>query len=206
MHLTSGELFPLPITLCSSGNVSVGDTVQLVDEHNYPIASLEVNEVYRPDVEKECNSVYGCCDDNHPYIKRILENKDSHYISGKLTKMNGVHHFDYPELRRTPEEVRNLFKEKGWDKVIAFQTRNPMHRSHMELTLSALKEAGEGTKLLIHPVVGVTQECDVDYHTRVNCYKKLLKYYPEDCVELSLLNLSMRMAGPKEAVFTWYCS
>ena len=200
MRLTNGKLFPMPITLCSTSNISVGDTVHLVDEHNYPIASLEVDEVYSPDVEKECNSIYGCCDDNHPYIKRILENKDSHYISGKLTKINGVHHFDYPDLRRTPEEVRNLFKDKGWNKVVAFQTRNPMHRSHMELTLSSLKEAGEGTKLLIHPVVGVTQECDVDYHTRVNCYKKLLKYYPEDSVELSLLNLSMRMAGPKEAV------
>jgi sulfate adenylyltransferase len=200
MHLTSGEVFPLPITLCTNNDIDIGSTLNLVDEHNYPIAYLEVNEVYSPDVEKECNSVYGCCDDNHPYIKRILQNKDSHYISGKLTKINGVHHFDYPELRRTPEEVRNLFKKKGWNKVVAFQTRNPMHRSHMELTLSALKEAGEGTKLLIHPVVGVTQECDVDYHTRVNCYKKLLKYYPEDSVELSLLNLSMRMAGPKEAI------
>ena len=128
---------------------------------------------------KECNAIYGCCDDNHPYIKQILERKNSKYISGKLTRINGVSHFDYQELRRTPAEVRQLIQENGWKKVVAFQTRNPMHRSHMELTLSALKEAGDGARVLLHPVVGVTQECDIDYHTRVNCYKKLLKYYKE---------------------------
>ena len=201
MRLANGKIFPLPITLSTELDISVGETVTLVDVHNYPIATLNVSEVYSPDIEKECNAIYGCVDDNHPNIAILLGRKNHKYLAGQLTVINGVNHFDYKELRRTPAEVRALFKERGWNKVVAFQTRNPMHRSHMELTLSSLREAGEDAKLLIHPVVGVTQECDIDYYTRVNCYKKLLKYYPDDVVELSLLNLSMRMAGPREALF-----
>ena len=201
MRLVTGDIFPLPITLSTDMDISVGETVTLVDKYNYPIASLDVGEVYSPDIEKECTAIYGCADDNHPNIALLLSRKNHKYLAGKLTAINGVHHYDYKELRRTPAEVKALFKERGWNKVVAFQTRNPMHRSHMELTLSSLREAGEGAKLLIHPVVGVTQECDIDYYTRVNCYKKLLKYYPDDVVELSLLNLSMRMAGPREALF-----
>ena len=200
LRLTSGEVFPLPVTLSVDEEVRAGESIKLVDQCNYPLASLIVKEAYRPDVEKECTAVYGCCDDNHPYIKETLKKRDHFYISGKLTKENGVTHFDYNDLRRTPAEVKQIFKDRGWTKVVAFQTRNPMHRSHVELTKSALKEVGDDCKLLLHPVVGVTQECDVDYHTRIHCYKKLVKHYPPGQMELSLLNLSMRMAGPREAL------
>ena len=101
----------------------------------------------------------------------------------------------------TPKETKEYFKENGWSKIVGFQTRNPMHRSHFELTKYAQKVAGEDCKILLHPVIGVTQECDINYHTRVKCYKKLLKYYEKDECEMSLLNLSMRMAGPREAVW-----
>ena len=207
MSLDGKNIFPLPITLSINNGhpcCKLGETIILTDNYNYPLASLKINEIYNPDVDKECNSIYGCCDDNHPYIKYIQNKKTDKYVAGELIKINGVKHFDYGSLRQTPKEMRNLFKKLGWDTVVAFQTRNPMHRSHMELTLSALKEAGHNAKLLIHPVVGVTQECDIDYFTRVNCYKKLLKYYPNNDtnkqVELSLLNLAMRMAGPREAL------
>ena len=98
MHLSNGALFPLPIILSTDLPINLQDKIQLVDKYNYPIASLLIEDIYSPDVEKECNAIYGCCDDNHPYIKQILERKDSKYISGKLTRINGVSHFDYQEL------------------------------------------------------------------------------------------------------------
>jgi sulfate adenylyltransferase len=110
-------------------------------------------------------------------------------------------HYDFMDLRYTPEGTKEYFKKNGWTTIIGFQTRNPLHRSHYELTRFALKEVGEDAKLLLHPSVGVTQDCDIDYHTRVRCYKKLMDKYPEDTVLLSLLPLSMRMAGPREAVW-----
>lgn len=107
-------------------------------------------------------------------------------------------HYDYSSMRQTPHELRKLFKEHGWTKVVAFQTRNPMHRAHRELTVRAAEQ--EGAKVLIHPVVGMTKPGDVDHHTRVKCYKAIQSSYPPNSMMLSLLNLAMRMGGPREAV------
>ena len=204
LRLSNGEVFSLPIVLSVtsdfSDTIDVNDEITLCDKYNYPIAKLNVEEIYQPNIELECTSIYNTIDDNHPYMKMLLENKTNKYIGGKVTAINGVNHFDFSEYRKTPQQLRELFKEKGWDKVVAFQTRNPMHRSHYELTKYALRKAGSDAKLLIHPVVGITQECDIDYYTRVKCYKKILSHYEKDSVELSLLNLSMRMAGPREAL------
>jgi len=116
--------------------------------------------------------------------------------------LKGIHypkHYDYPQLRHTPQELRESFDNWGWKNIIAFQTRNPMHRAHIELTKRALNETN--AKLLIHPVVGLTKPGDVNHYTRVRCYKHIMNKYPENMAALSLLPLAMRMAGPKEALW-----
>jgi sulfate adenylyltransferase len=151
---------------------------------------------------KECLNVYGTDDTNHPYVKIVMDLGDCYYYGGRVIKIRDVVHYDFVENRLSAEQSRALIAKNGWKVVVGFQTRNPMHRSHFELTKFALKEAGEDAKLLLTPVVGITQQCDVNYHVRVRCYQKLMPYYKE-CggAELVLLPLSMRMAGPREALW-----
>jgi len=207
MRLNDGSLWTMPIVLPFSekekseielNNIKV---INLCDLENRIVAKMDVEDIYLPDIEKEAEKIFGVCDDNHPYIKIMLQSKGHYYIGGKVESVNPIIHFDFSDIRLTPFETKKYIKENNWKKVLAFQTRNPMHRSHFELTKYALNIAGKDTKLMLHPVVGVTQECDVDYFTRVKCYKKLLKYYPENTAFVSLLPLSMRMAGPREAVW-----
>ena len=201
MTLSDGSIWTIPIVLGTDKDVKVDDVVTLKDETGIKIATMKVEDVYTPDLMEECRYVLGSDDSNHPYHSIIMLNKGKRYIAGKVTKVQLPLHYDFRELRKTPEETKEYFKQKGWNTVIGFQTRNPLHRSHYELTRFALKEVSEDAKLLLHPSVGVTQDCDIDYHTRVRCYKKLMDKYPEDTVLLSLLPLSMRMAGPREAVW-----
>jgi sulfate adenylyltransferase len=201
MTLTNGSVWTIPIVLGTEKAVKVDDVIVLKDETGVPIASMVIDDVYTPDLLEECKYVLGTDDSNHPYHSIIMENKGKRYIAGKVTKIRLPLHYDFIDLRYTPEQTKEYFKQKGWNTIIGFQTRNPLHRSHYELTRFALKEVGEDAKLLLHPSVGVTQDCDIDYHTRVRCYKKLMDKYPEDTVLLSLLPLSMRMGGPREAVW-----
>ena len=207
MHLASGALWPMPIVLAVPvelvGKLEMDSCLTLKDEDGTPVAGLTVASLWQPDRLKECESVFGSTDRNHPYIDRILSwPEGTHYVGGRVQRINGgVYHFDFPDLRLTPAQSRAYFEEAGWKNVVGFQTRNPMHRSHYELTLHALREAGEDAHLLLQPVVGITQPCDVDYHTRVRCYKHLLSEYPEGKAKLCVIPLSMRMAGPREAVW-----
>lgn len=202
-HLNDGQLWAMPITL-SIGKENMelvnGINLTLKDEQNIPLAICKNIEIYEPDLDKECKLVYGTNDTNHPYVDIIMKNKNVYYIGGELERIQLPLHYDFIDYRLSPDDLKYFFKENTWHRVIGFQTRNPMHKSHMELTLNALKEINN-SKLLLHPIVGITQDCDVDYHTRVRCYQKLLKYYPENSVKLALLPLSMRMAGPREALW-----
>jgi sulfate adenylyltransferase len=206
MRLSNGSLWPMPIVLKIS-NDRIEDMkhdkyLTLRDEQNNPLAIMSIDDIYKPDLEKECKKVFGTIDDNHPYVKIILSDPNVHYIGGELTKIQLPIHYDFQDIRLTPQETKKHFRKNDWNTVVGFQTRNPMHRSHMELTKYALKcSEDSNAKLLIHPVVGVTQTCDVDYHTRVRCYQKLISHYPENTVKLSLLPLSMRMGGPREALW-----
>ncbi|MBI5274517.1 MAG: bifunctional sulfate adenylyltransferase/adenylylsulfate kinase [Chlamydiales bacterium] len=205
MRLENGSIWPIPIVFpmekSKAEKMFAGGHITLLDDQSYPIAIFDIEEMYTPDVEKECMAIYGCIDDNHPMIKNVLKRTNSCYLGGKLRKISLPHHFDFSSIRFTPQECKDYFKEHGWKKIVGFQTRNPLHRSHVELTHHCMNLAGEDAKLLLHPVVGTTQPDDVSYWTRVKCYQKLLKYYPEDSVFLSLLPLSMRMAGPREALW-----
>jgi sulfate adenylyltransferase len=209
MRLSSGELWPMPIVLPINKNkydeIKNENYVILRDYYNLPIAKLKINDIFEPDLDQECMKVYGSIDDNHPYVKIVNEFDDGTgvwYVGGSVEKINDICHFDFKEHRQTPLELKNTFLENKWKTIVGFQTRNPMHKSHYELTKYALSQTNsDDAKVLIQPIVGVTQECDVDYYTRVKCYKLILNHYPENTAMLSLLPLSMRMAGPREAMW-----
>lgn len=200
MKLANGKFFPLPITLAVHKNsVNLGELVTLTDSTNYPLASLLVNNIYEPDIDWENLHAYGTIDSNHPYVAYKESHKGKQYISGKLTKINNTRHYDFTDCRLTPIQTREYFKNNKWEIIIGFQTRNPMHRSHFELTQYALREMGPNSKLFLNPVVGETQVSDIDYFVRTKCYKAILNRYENDQVLFGLLPLAMRMAGPKEA-------
>ena len=200
-RLKNGTVWPLPITLSvNEKNYEEGETVILCNEDNMHIASMKIESVYVPDLLKECKNCYGTDDTNHPYVNIILSQGKVYNLGGAVTKINNVPHYDYSEIRFEPNTIKETIKQMGYKTVVGFQTRNPMHRSHFELTQKALRDSEDPDAVLfLNPVVGITQDCDIDYHTRVKCYKKILPYY-DNKVILSLLPLSMRMAGPKEAL------
>jgi sulfate adenylyltransferase len=208
MELKDKSFFPLPVNLAINKDnfkekkLDKGVEITLSNEMHLPIAKMVIEEYYEPDINVECELAYGTKDELHPYVKYKMAHKNCYYVSGKLKIINEIPHYSYKELRKTPDELKNYFRDNKWDTIIGFQTRNPMHKSHYYLTKYALNKIKEETpKLLIHPIVGMTQEGDISYKTRVECYKEILKHYPEDTVKLSLLQLSMRMAGPREACF-----
>ena len=163
------------------------------------VAVLDVEDVWQPDREAEAAAVFGTNSPEHPGVAHLLDRTQPWYVGGRLAAVQPVTHYDYRLLRHTPAELRAEFAKLGWTKVVAFQTRNPMHRAHQELTLRAAKEVE--ASLLIHPVVGLTKPGDVDHYTRVRCYQALLPRYPSRTAVLSLLPLAMRMGGPREAVW-----
>lgn len=203
MHLADGHLWPMPITLDVSDafadKVNEGDEIALRDEEGVILALLHISDKWVPDKAKEAEMVYGKDDRAHPAVAYLHQQAGSVYLGGKITGLQAPTHYDFRQYRHTPNELRALFAKNGWHKVIAFQTRNPLHRAHQELTFRAAKEAG--ANLLIHPVVGMTKPGDVDHFTRVRCYESVLDKYPSATTDMSLLNLAMRMAGPREAVW-----
>ncbi len=199
-RLADGTLWPLPVTLpvTPSESIAEGKTLALRDVYGNLLAYLHIDEVYAPDKPAEAIGAYGTSDAKHPAVA-YLNKTASHYASGRLEVLRVPPHYDFTEIRRTPAELREHFKSVGWSKIVAFQTRNPLHRAHEELTKRAAEQIGGG--LLIHPVVGVTKPGDVDHYTRVRCYRALVdNYYEPGAVVLSLLPLAMRMAGPREVL------
>ena len=203
MRLADGTLWPMPITLdvseATADKLSIGCHLALRDAEGVMLAVLRVEDVWRPDREAEAQAVFGTTNNEHPGVAHLLDRTEPVYVGGRLEGLQPVSHSDYKELRHTPAELRAVFAKLGWTKVVAFQTRNPMHRAHQELTLRASKEVE--ANLLIHPVVGMTKPGDVDHYTRVRCYQALLPRYSQNTALLSLLPLAMRMGGPREAVW-----
>ncbi|HEY5641341.1 MAG TPA: bifunctional sulfate adenylyltransferase/adenylylsulfate kinase [Woeseiaceae bacterium] len=203
MRLTSGVLWPMPITLDVSeafaAKIRTGDHVALRDLEGVIIATLEVSDIWTPDKAVEATRVFGTSDDRHPAVWYLNHVAHPVCVGGRLTGIETPTHYDFKHLRDTPAEMRARFRKLGWRKVVAFQTRNPIHRAHQELTLQAAREVE--ANLLIHPVVGMTRPGDVDHYTRVRCYEHVLKRYPEQTSMLSLLPLAMRMGGPREALW-----
>ena len=203
MRLADGALWPMPITLDVSEALAEalepGANLALRDPEGVMLATLRVEEVWTPDRRAEAEAVFGAASPEHPGAAHLIERTQPCYVGGTLTGVQPVTHYDYRLLRHSPRELRAEFAKLGWTRVVAFQTRNPMHRAHQELTLRAAKEVE--ASLLIHPVVGMTKPGDVDHYTRVRCYQALLHRYPRKTALLSLLPLAMRMGGPREAVW-----
>ena len=203
MRLPSGILWPIPITLDVSekfaGKVEEGEFIALRDREGVLIATLEVSDIWVPDKAAEARKAFGTDDPAHPAVQYLMERAGLVYIGGRLIGVEPPTHYDFKLLRDSPAELRGRFRKLGWRKVVAFQTRNPMHRAHHELTVRASRD--NEANLLIQPAVGMTNPGDVDHYTRVRCYEHILEQYPEQTTTLSLLNLAMRMAGPREAIW-----
>ncbi|PMD54273.1 ATP sulfurylase [Hyaloscypha bicolor E] len=204
-RLADGNLFSMPITLDISKahiediGVKVGGRVTLRDfRDDRNLAIITVEDIYQPDKKKEAKEVFGG-DEEHPAVKYLFNTAREYYIGGKLDAINRLEHYDYVALRYTPAELRLHFDKLGWSKVVAFQTRNPMHRAHRELTVRAAR--ARQANVLIHPVVGLTKPGDIDHFTRVRVYQALLPRYPNGMAVLGLLPLAMRMGGPREAIW-----
>jgi sulfate adenylyltransferase len=202
MRLANGLLWPLPITLDVSEEfgekIAEGEIISLRDPEGVLLATLEVTDIWSPDLTSEAERVYGTTDDTHPAVDFLLHRSNPVYVGGRIRGIEPPTYYDFKLLRDTPSELRGRFRKLGWRKVVAFQTRNPLHRAHQELTFRAAKEAD--ANLLIQPVVGMTKPGDIDHFTRVRCYEHILEEYPEQTTQLSLLNLAMRMGGPREAL------
>jgi sulfate adenylyltransferase len=203
MRLQDGTLWPIPVTLDVSeefaAEIREGDEIALRDEEGVVLAVLEVSDKWNPDLQAEAQQVFGSTDGRHPAVDYLFNRAGPVYLGGRIRGLQHPTHYDCKHLRHTPAELRALFERMGWRRVVAFQTRNPMHRAHQELTFLAARETQ--ANLLIHPVVGMTKPGDIDHLTRVRCYEAVLGRYPEQTTALSLLPLAMRMAGPREAVW-----
>jgi sulfate adenylyltransferase len=203
MRLADGTLWPIPITLdvdeAFAASLSDGAQISLNDTQGTPLAVLTVEDVYFPDRIAEARSVFGTTDRTHPGVAELLDRTGSVYLGGRLQGIQPPAHYDFTTLRHSPRQLRDWFRQRGWHRIVAFQTRNPMHRAHRELTQRAAEQVG--AKLLIQPSVGRTKPGDVDHYTRVRCYRALLDHYPHDHATLSLLPLAMRMGGPREALW-----
>ena len=202
MRLSDGSLWPMPINLDVNdkflSEISNTPKIALRDKEGFVLAILKIEDIWQPDLELEAQLVFGTHDTKHPGVNYLLNTSNKNYIGGKIEKVSKPHHYDYQDLRHTPYELKSIFKKNKWDKVIAFQTRNPLHKAHFELTTKAMKELN--ANLLIHPVIGMTKPGDVNHFTRTRCYQHIMKEYPKSSAFLSLLPLAMRMGGPKETL------
>lgn len=203
MRLSNGTLWPMPITLDVSASfaaqIQLREDIILTNDENTPLALLTVSAKWQPDKDKEAQLIFGCLDKKHPGVNYLYTIAGQYYLGGTVTTLSPITHYDFLEYRHTPNQLQQLFRQYNWSKIIAFQTRNPIHRAHYELMLRASNEID--AHVLIHPVVGMTQSGDVDYVTRVHCYEAVLAEFPSQRAMLSLLPLAMRMAGPKEALW-----
>ena len=203
MRLADGTLWPMPITLDVTqdfaDSVELGQKIALRDQEGVILATIKVTDSWLPNKAREAENVFGANDLAHPAVNYLHNQAGSINLGGPVTGLQQPVHYDFRGRRDTPNELRNYFRKMGWQRVVAFQTRNPLHRAHQELTFRAAKDAQ--ANLLIHPVVGMTKPGDIDHFTRVRCYEAVLNQYPSATTAMSLLNLAMRMAGPREAVW-----
>ena len=203
MRMADGNLWPIPINLDVSkgfaANLNTDQKIALRDQEGIIIAILDISDIYCPDKKKEAEYVFGSNDISHPSVNYLHNKAGDIYLGGKITGIHPVVHYDFRAIRDTPNELRSFFHKVGWNRIVAFQTRNPLHRAHQELTFKAARDAQ--ANLLIHPVVGMGKPGDIDHFTRVRCYEAVMDQYPTATTSMSLLNLAMRMGGPREAIW-----
>jgi sulfate adenylyltransferase len=189
----------LDVTEAFGETVEPGQDIALRDAEGVILAIMSVSDKWSPDKSVEAKGVFGTDDIAHPAVNYLHHKSGQVYLGGPVVGIQQPVHYDFRGRRNTPNELRAYFRKLGWRRIVAFQTRNPLHRAHQELTFRAAREAQ--ANLLIHPVVGMTKPGDIDHFTRVRCYEAVLDQYPASTTTLSLLNLAMRMGGPREAVW-----
>ena len=204
MRLANGTLWPMPITLDVpeefAKKLTPGSSkIALRNPEGVMLAVLAVEDVWQPDRKAEAQAVFNSTSSAHPGADYAINKSNPWYVGGRLEGTQPPWHYDFRALRLTPAELRAEFTRLGWTRIVAFQTRNPMHRAHVELTMRAAKQVE--ANLLIHPSVGMTKPGDVDYFVRTRCYQLLLSKYPHGTVTLAMLPLAMRLGGPREAIW-----
>jgi len=202
MRLQSDVLWPIPICLdvneLQARSLEAGQSVALRDPEGYLLALMHIEDIWQADPQKEAVQVYGTSDRTHPGIDYLFNSTGNYYLGGSLEVLSLPLHFDFKQLRLTPEETRAAFKKFGWKRMTGFLTRNPIHRPQFEMTINAMRQAR--SNLLLLPIAGMTKPGDFDHYTRVRCYRRVARHYPPDSHILSLLPLAMRMSGPREAL------
>jgi sulfate adenylyltransferase len=203
MRLADGTLWPMPINLDVSADfaksITLGDNIALRDAEGVLIANMTVTDCWAVDKTVEANAVFGSTDPHHPGVHYLLHETGDYYLGGTLVGVTAPFYYDFKEHRYSPAQLRAYFEKQNWSNVIAFQTRNPLHRAHVIMTKRLMAEYK--AKFVIHTAVGVTKPGDIDHYSRVRCYQKTLTHYPKNSAMLSLLPLAMRMAGPREALW-----
>ena len=202
-RLADGTVWPMPIVLAvpprQAERLRPGQHLALRDPEGFMLARMQARDIWAPDLELEAHAVFGTLDRAHPGVGRLLSAKDAVYVGGPVQGLELPRHYDFKALRHTPAELRGRFAGLGWERIVAFHTRCPMHRAQRELTVRAAAEV-EG-HLLLHPVAGRGGTADAGHYARLRCYQAVAAHYPAGLMMLSLVNLAMRMAGPREALW-----
>ncbi|MFO7716441.1 bifunctional sulfate adenylyltransferase/adenylylsulfate kinase [Desulfosarcina sp.] len=200
MKLQDGTLWPVPICLDISETVArpleAGQSVVIRDPEGFLLAVMHVEDIWKADKDKEAALLYGTADKSHPGVADLFGNTAAYYIGGSLEVLSLPLHFDFKPLRMTPPEVRGLFRKLGWNRILGFHTVNTIHRPEFEVAIRAMQKSR--ANLLLLPGVGMTGPGDFDYYTRVRCYRHVIGYFPPESAVMSLLPVSMRMAGPRD--------
>jgi sulfate adenylyltransferase len=202
MRLQDQTVWPIPVCLDVSESVAAhleaGQSVAIRDPEGFMLAVMHVEDIWPVDRKKEAMRVFETVDTSHPGVAYLFQKAGDYYLGGRLEVVSLPLHFDFKQLRMPPQEVRSIYTKLGWQRVVGFQTRNPLHRPQFEMTTKAMRQAR--ANLLLLPVAGMTRPGDFDHYTRVRCYRAVARHYPPDSHVLSLLPLAMRLSGPRDAV------
>lgn len=202
MRLQSGVLWPVPICLdvqaARAETLEAGQSIALRDPEGFLLGVMHIEDIWQADPQKEAEMIYGTNDTSHPGVDYLFNKSGQYYIGGRLEVISLPIHFDFKQMRLYPAEVRRAYEKLGWQRVVGFQTRNPIHKPQFEMTIKAMRIAR--ANLLIMPVVGMTKPGDFDHFIRVRCCRHVAEHYPPDSQVMTLLPLAMRMSGPRDAL------
>ncbi len=204
MRLQDNTLWPIPVCLDISNDkaksLEAGQSVTLRDPEGFLLAVMHIEDIWQSDKHREAQSVYLTTEVDHPGVRHLYNDVQSHFIGGPIEVISLPLHYDFKQQRKTPAEVRQAIQKLGWQRMVGYQTSSVVHRPQFEITLEAMRRAK--ANLLLLPIVGVMRTEDFDYYTRVRCYKQMMRHYPPDTHLLSLLPHSMRLAGAREVVLS----
>jgi len=202
MRLQSGVLWPIPVCLSISEtqarSIEAGQSITLRDPEGFLLAIMHIEDMWAVDREKEASSIYDATDRNHQGVHFLFNSEGDYYIGGKLEVLSPPLHFDFKQLRMSPKEIRGIYDKLGWHRIVGFQTRNPIQRIQFEMTIRSMRQAKANLLLLM--ITGMTKPGDFDHYTRVRCYREVTRHYPPNSFVLNLLPLSLRLAGPRDAL------